>query len=872
MRALFSIGFTLIIVLISSCSQEKNTILSRTYHNTTARYNGYFNGRMALKEAHETMKEGYQEDYTSLLPMFIYDNEDVVRTVYPKLDRTIEKTSLVIDRHSIDLKGTEYCKWIDNAWIVMGEAQYLKGEELQAKQIFDFTKRKYKDPETRSLSQFWLARLLIKKGEYDRGLTALRKVTLEDGFPEKQLSELYAVRADFFIKQMRYEKAIEELERCITYTKKRKIKNRRMFILAQLYRLEGDGAKSSDTYAELIKRNPDYEMAFYAKINRALAFDVNNGNVEEVRKILFKMLKDEKNAEFQDQIYYALAELELKEGDEPEAIDYLKLATKNSVKNGNAKGLAFYRLADIYFEKPNYPVAQAYYDSTVAFLSQAHPDYDVILGRANSLTQMMRDMNIVERQDSLQAFASLSEKEQEKIIQNKIDDLIQAEQDEERQKELNELRSQQASFQQNTQINKNITRGEWYFYNPAAVGFGAGEFTKIWGRRKNEDNWRRSDKTSLAPLLVEDDFGDGTAEDTTAGANDPKNPNFYRKEVPNTDEQLERSHALIVEALYDLSLVYKGQMNDPLKAAETLEELISRYDSSKYQLTSYYQLYLIYGELGKYDKSNYYKDLLLNDYPESEYAQVIRNPDFMMESLAQEEEVSTGYSRAYAYYEQGYYSESYSVIDQLMTKYPKNELEAKFQFLRALDLGFVKDEAAMLEALRGVKQQYYSQDEGKEAERILNYFANGKKIKSSVAEMEEQGEEEEAQKEASKFSFDIGASHNFILVVPDTANVLSITNSISDFNRIFFSTRGFKTSSIPLKDGSTMIVVANVGIVNKAMDYYKTLTQNNDPLGKLNANGYPSFVISYDNYAQFYKSQNTDAYSVFFQEKYIKTN
>jgi len=212
------------------------------------------------------------------------------------------------------------------------------------------------------------------------------------------------------------------------------------------------------------------------------------------------------------------------------------------------------------------------------------------------------------------------------------------------------------------------------------------------------------------------------------------------------------------------------------------------------------------------------------------------------------------------------------VIDQVLAKYPKNEYEAKFQFLRALDLGHVKDEAAMLTALEGVKSQYYSQDEGKEAERILNYFANGKKINSTVEEIEENSEEEEAQKAADKFSYDVGASHNFILVAPDTADVSNITNKLSDFNRIFFSTRGLKTSSIPLKDGSTMIVVANVGTINKAMDYYKTFTQNNDPLGKLNAQGYPSFVISYDNYAQFYKTQNVDAYGLFFAEKYSKTN
>ena len=356
---------------------------------------------------------------------------------------------------------------------------------------------------------------------------ALRKISVEEGFPEKQLGELHAFKAYYHLKQGRVEKCIEELEESIATTRNRDVKTRRMFILAQLYKETGAGSRSSDIYAEIIKRNPEYEMAFYAKINRALAFDVNSGNVEEIRELLFKMLKDDKNIEYQDQIYYALAELELKEDDEPEAISYLQLATRKSVKNGNVKGLAFYKLGEIYFEKENYEVAQAYYDSTVSFLSPDHPNYELILARSNSLTQMMRDINIVEREDSLQAFAKLSKKEQEKIIDQKIDAVIDAELDQKRQDELRKIQSQQAKFQQNTSINRNIKKGEWYFYNAAAVGFGASEFKKIWGSRKNQDDWRRSDKTSLAPLFVETDGLEEIEEDSIEGGNDPKNANYY---------------------------------------------------------------------------------------------------------------------------------------------------------------------------------------------------------------------------------------------------------------------------------------------------------------------------------------------------------
>lgn len=855
-----------------SCSQQKNTIIHRGYHNLTSHYNGFFNGRLALQDAHRKMKEGYAEDYTNLLPIFIYTKEEVVQPVYPELDRAIAKTSLVIDRHSMDIKGKEYCKWIDDTWMVMGEAQFLKREYTQAKQIFDFTKRKYPDKMIEQLSHFWLARIYMEQEQYSRAGDELRKISLEDGFPEKQLSEYHAVKADYFLRQGKRTEAIEELERSVALTKKREVKTRRIFILAQLYKLEEDGVTSSNLYAEVIKRNPNYEMLFYAKINRALAYDVTAGNADEIRAILFKMLKDEKNAEFLDQIYYALAEMELKENDEPQGIEYLKLATKKSVKNGNTKGLAFYRLGQIYFSHKDYASAQSYYDSTVTFLSPEHPDYESILALSNSLTQMVRDIEIVEREDSLQAFAQLSEKEQEKIIDQLIEDVKQKEADIERQKQLEQIQSQQAKFDQNSPINRNVTKGEWYFYNPAAIGFGAAEFKKIWGARKNEDNWRRSDKTSSAPLLVSDESLSELPEDTIEGANDPKNPNYYRKSVPDTEEKLQRSDALIVEALYDLALVYKEQMNDPKLAIQTFEDLISRYDSSKYHPNAHYQLYLMYAEQGNQVKSDYYKNIILEKYPETDYAKVILNPDYAAESVAQEAEVQDLYAKAYAYFNQGYYRQAYEYVQVGLEKHSGGEYQPQFKFLEALCLGYLESEARMIAALEEVEKTYGAHEVGQEASDILAYFRNGKKITSNLEEANKNIEAEAAEAAKEQYAYDIGASHNFIVIVPDTAKVNVLQALVSDFNRKYFSTKGFKTSMIPMTTGYSMIIVSNIGIANKAMDYYGTFKNAKADVKTILDKNYTFFVISYDNYALFYKDQNVEGYLTFFQENYMKTN
>ena len=110
----------------------------------------------------------------------------------------------------------------------------------------------------------------------------------------------------FFLHQKNCLVAIEE-------TKKSKEKSRYHFILAQIYHQQENYTEATKHYEIVLRKSPDYEMAFNAKINRARAYDVTFGNVESVREELQKMLKDDKNIEYQDVIYYGLAELSVRE-------------------------------------------------------------------------------------------------------------------------------------------------------------------------------------------------------------------------------------------------------------------------------------------------------------------------------------------------------------------------------------------------------------------------------------------------------------------------------------------------------------------------------------------------------------------------------
>ena len=87
--------------IIASCSTEKNTMVHRTYHNTTAKFNGYFNAKEIIKEALTSFRSSYEEDYSAILPIYIYANKDNASTFYSPMDTAIKKSSVVIAKHSM---------------------------------------------------------------------------------------------------------------------------------------------------------------------------------------------------------------------------------------------------------------------------------------------------------------------------------------------------------------------------------------------------------------------------------------------------------------------------------------------------------------------------------------------------------------------------------------------------------------------------------------------------------------------------------------------------------------------------------------------------------------------------------------------------
>ena len=156
----------LIICVNPSCSTKKKSWTNRQYHNITARYNGYFNGNESLKSGIKKLHKNHVDDYTTTISVFPTGNLKKAQKVSSYMNKAIQKGSIVIQRHSMKIKGKEYCKWIDDNYLMLGKAYFYKGDFDEAIKTFIFIKNEYSKNEIRFEAALWLLRSYIEKKDF----------------------------------------------------------------------------------------------------------------------------------------------------------------------------------------------------------------------------------------------------------------------------------------------------------------------------------------------------------------------------------------------------------------------------------------------------------------------------------------------------------------------------------------------------------------------------------------------------------------------------------------------------------------------------------------------------------------------------------
>lgn len=876
----YKISFLVLLVLVlAACSTTKNTWVTRTYHNVTSRYNGYYYARESMKEAQLKISKTYVDDYSQLLPLYRLPNTPETKGCFADYEKAIKKSSGVIEHHAIVKKGTNppqeipgAVKWIDDNYLIIGQAYYYKGEYLAALDIFDYIIQKYGDFPIRNDAILWKARTQIQMNAYTDAENLLDMVAGQKGADQDLTDDIKIAYADLYMHRGNYALAIKNLEEGIELTKSKKDRARYLFVLAQMYEKTGKDKKAYETYAKVIDLNPAYDMLFNAKLCRARLSASDPAKRTESKKELQKMLEDSKNNEYQDQIYYTLAQLEMGAKNRASAINYYRLSVRMSQANNKQKSLSYLALGDLYFADTDYKNAQAYYDSTMLFLPKDYPDYNAISEKQKSLNNLVRYINTVSDEDSLQMVVKKYGGDTTTLYPY-IDKLIKKAQEDEKKKK--ELLEQQMSGgggtgpnnQNNNPFNSGNQAVQFYFYNPSTVSFGINEFTRKWGGgRKLEDNWRRANKESFIEVENGGDNEDdsGKVAGTQKGNNDKFSRNYYIKNLPMTPEMLAKSDEKIADALFNLGSLYKEQMFNNAKASEAFEMLCQRYPKHKYALPSHFQLYRIYSTTGNTAKADEHKNYICNNFPDGEYCALIKNPNHEVDVMRSRREASAYYDSTYMIYLRRDYAQVISRCNYADSSFgTKNDHAAKFAYLRAVSLGKTQGTKAMESELTRLVANYAKDPIRPQAQALLDAIRkqNGGTVEVPVQDTATKG---------PAYVVNENTEYQYMIVVETgKGDINKFRIALADFNSQMFSSSNLSISSIVLDNKRQCIMVKKFENKAKAMSYYDLMKGHPEIFANLQQGSYQVVAISTENFAMFIKDKNVNFYKAFFEKNIL---
>ncbi len=868
-------------MILSGCSVEKNTGSSRFYHGLTSKYNIYFNGNESFKKGVEKVNASYRDDYSEVLKIFEYSDPNSPSVCSADMERAIQKASKVISLKSITarpkvsgnslpnekneafLNRKEYNDWVDDSYLLMGKARLYTHDYEQAKTTLSYNIDLSFDNRMKNESTIWLARIYNETGNYNESSRILSELILSKDFTREMLELFFTTKADLLLRQKRYEEALDPVEKAIIYVSGKRNRYRLTYLAAQLYEKTSDSKKATSMYEKVVRLNPPYEVEFNARINLAGVFDVNTGNPATIKRELERMLRDSKNKEFRDQIYYALGNLSKREGKETEAIEFFKKSAAAGKVNLNQKGKTYLSIAKFYYEKQDYLNSAKYYDSTVYSIDQKHPDYQSIKDRSQDLAALAHQLNIIQREDSLQKVARMPESQRNEIIAGIIDK-VKKEESEPRQVRDNSDRNYLSQYYENQRrFEGNITQeGKWYFYNQSALTFGRTEFRRRWGDRKLEDNWRRANKsrTSVTQATTNAEENKTIKKDTTSAAIDNKNPGYYLKDLPTSDSLVRISNGRIEDAYLEAGKIYYERIEDKPKAFESFETLMKRFPGSVLEPEALYNLYRLNKESNN-ALSETYRQRLIEKYPENEFSKIITDPDYYKKKMEDLKVTEKLYQDAYSLYTSENFAGAILLCDSALQKFPRHELAPKFFLLRSYCIAKTTDERTFKEALGKLIKQWPNTKESEKATEMIAF------LNQKIPELKV---EEDKQIASEIYVSDTVSLHVFILVIMNPSfNLNQVTFDVISYNIDNYTNKNYRTEGSLIDNKYLMLKVSGFADNKTAMDYFSNFNTEKiirNPSGSIMM----TFIIGRKNLETLEKDKNPERYRLYFNANYLK--
>ena len=880
----------LLTAALTGCSTSKNTFPNRAFHNVTCKYNVYWNGNQAMKDAEKELAKLSKDNYTTTLPIYNYPDKSDLGPCLSHLDRTIEKSSKAIHKHSMMFKGKEYVKTIDDAYFLMAKSYFYKQDYVQAQRVLNYITHTYPKSNILDEAEVLLARAQMRQGYYSSADELLETIRyMNEKKNKKSFAVLFnAAKAEYHLTAPDGDKqeAIDYIGHALANHPKRDFRTRLQLILGELYEDLGQQAEAQKNFKEVIKKSNIYEMTFCAQMHLAANYDGTESNRNAITKQLNKMLDDKKNEDYRDQIYYAFSEIARIDEDDSLRKDYLAKSVAASTNNNYQKTFSSITLADLYFEDNEYREAQHYYDTAMMVIPKNYPNYEELQKKSNVLKDLVDKLDEIDLQDSLLRIANLPEGQRNAWVKKMIADYTEAERKAAAEEAERMLAMQNAASYSNINTLQNSSNGKWYFYNQSLVTAGQQDFYRRFGNRKLEDNWFISNKTQISfddmalmndPSLAQDTVDyDEDGNPIPKRETDPKKEAYYLQDLPLTQGAKDTANAIIAKDLYETGFMYQDLLGDTKRACASFESLIQRYPKSEYALPAIYMLYTLYKSSGD-PKAETYKNTLLTQYPETDYAKLIQDPEYYNKLAAREKSLENQYAQVYEDFMNKRWSNVVSAANAAIPNCTDETLQSQYAYLRAVAAGQVYNQDTLIVGLTNIVKKYPQQPVADLARHYLSNFTQ-QQIQKALGIEENSQEQAELQQviqpetqKSSAFVFNAEEQHYVILLVKTADLPLqTVKQNLTNFNKDKFSLKNLTISSFFIDNQRQMITISKFDGSSDAMDYYYFLLKDEQFMSDISKQTIVPFAISSTNYTTFYNKRNErDNYTEFFKENYL---
>ena len=863
-------------VALGGCSRDRDRWLNKKYHLLTARFNPLYNGQVAYDQAIKELSEAHKDDFTQLILLDDWSVAALNSPPYQKAKRAVEKANKTIRGHSMVFKGKQANPAVFDAYLLMGRAQFLMGLDAPASEAFSIVARLSADPNQQVEAQLERVELLARQGNAALAEPILYEVERK-GLPKKWDYRVHRIKARMAIAGQDWLGAAQEASSASALAPRADLKARYAFLAAQLFEKASEPERARRMYEACLKSQPrDYAMLLEAQLRRSL----NGGGVnpKKLFQELHELLREPKNADFADRIYFSLGELAQQWDEEDRAYGYYQQSfAAGRSERPMVLGLAYARHGAMALERQAYARAQVDFDSAALVLPATYMGREGFQKKAKSLKALVEALSLAELGDSLVRLSLRSDADLERQFEVYIANLKKADDAEaERQRrlvQLAELRSASAELDAAAPAAGGAAGGGWAVYAPALRAKGAATFRQKFGERPNVDNWRlrsRSSEwmqqTASANKASKPDSSegspDGSPDSSAEGKSDmlesegPESRyrvSYYLDQIPRKAHELDSVKQSACVAWSEVAAAYRDGMQEPSKAVAAYRSAVRGCPDHPEAARWWYALYRLHLSLKENLQADETQKELLERFPDSEAAAILGRgngpraaeviPVASAAFLALRDAVS-----------QRRWRDALRAGEAI--SWPDSE-RAAAALLRAMALGGLEGRAAYADALRKVVADFPSSPQAAAAQTYLAELAavpaqeppvNAENLKLFVAAP--------------------AAPHQMLLLIPTGFDANAIRNTLARIHSVNFADKPLGLRPLPWNDNFELIIVDGFKSAAEALAYRDQIRRNPDLSKTLPMERTAFWPITVPNFSHLYRTKDEAAYRTFVQRNY----